>query len=124
MHFDFKQEVGELLREWKKDNEAMLARFDTNQDGEIDMQEWEHARRTAEVEITEVREQHADAPPVDVLAQSRNRRNPFILATRTEEEMLKVFHWYAGKCIQRRRPRFNRDFMGYYLTSFSITVNN
>ena len=93
--FDFKQEVGELLREWKKDNESMLQRFDKNGDGEIDMQEWEQARRTAEAEITQMREEHATAPPVDVLAKSGNRRNPFILATRTEEDMLKTYHWYA-----------------------------
>ena len=30
VNFDFKQEVGELLREWKKDAATMLQRFDAN----------------------------------------------------------------------------------------------
>ena len=95
VNFDFKQEVGELLREWKKDTATMLSRFDANQDGDIDMQEWEQARRSAEAEIAAAREQQAVAPPVDVLAKSGNRRNPFILATRTEHDMLRTYHWYA-----------------------------
>ena len=95
VHFDFKREVSELLREWKKDSATMLARFDTNHDGEIDMQEWEQARRAAESEVVVAREQQAVAPPVDVLAKSGNRRNPFILATRTEDDMLKTYHLYA-----------------------------
>ncbi|MEM7465368.1 MAG: GIDE domain-containing protein [Pseudomonadota bacterium] len=97
--FDFNQEVGELLREWKKDSTTMLARFDSNQDGEIDMQEWAEARRSAEAEITAVREEQAVAPPVDVLAKSGNRRNPFILTNRTEDDMLKTYHWYSLACI-------------------------
>jgi len=93
--FDMKTEVGELLREWKRDNAAMLDRFDTNNDGEIDMQEWDNARRVAEAEVIKSREEHAVAPPVDVLAKGSNARNPFILATRSEEEMLKHYHWIS-----------------------------
>ena len=92
VNFDLNEAVGERLREWKKDNATMLAKFDANQDGEIDMQEWEQARRAAEVEVVQEREKQAVAPPVDLLAKSRNRRNPFILATRTEQEMLKTHH--------------------------------
>ena len=106
VNFDFKQEVGELLREWKKDAATMLQRFDANRDGEIDMQEWEQARLSAEAEITIAREQQAVAPPVDVLAKSGNRRNPFILATRTEQEMLRAYHWYAVTAFAIGGPVF------------------
>lgn len=93
--FDLKNEVGEILREWKRDNATMLSRFDANNDGEIDMQEWEDARRSAEAEAVKSREHHAVAPPVDVLAKSSNARNPFIITTRTEEDMLKHYHWIS-----------------------------
>ncbi|MBS0366667.1 MAG: hypothetical protein JSR67_12680 [Proteobacteria bacterium] len=36
-----------LLREWKQDQGALLARFDTNHDGRIDAGEWDAARRAA-----------------------------------------------------------------------------
>ena len=92
VNFDLKEAVGERLREWKKDSESLLAKFDANQDGEIDMQEWEQARRAAEVVVVQEREKQAVAPPIDLLAKSRNRRNPFILTTRTEKEMLESHH--------------------------------
>ena len=93
--FDLKTEVGEILRDWKRDNATMLSRFDANNDGEIDMQEWETARSTAEAEAVQAREHHAVAPPIDVLAKGSNARNPFIITTRTEEEMLKHYHWVS-----------------------------
>ena len=93
--FDLAGETGDLLREWKKDNAAMLDRFDDNNDGEIDMQEWEKARRAAENEIVAAREDSATAPPVDVLSLGRGRRNPFVITTRSEEDMLKQYHYAA-----------------------------
>jgi hypothetical protein len=36
-----------LLRQWKSDQTALLARFDQNHDGKIDAAEWEAARRAA-----------------------------------------------------------------------------
>ncbi len=44
-------------------------------------------------EVDKKRSQVAVAPPVDVLGCSRGSRNPFILAARTEAEMLARFHW-------------------------------
>jgi hypothetical protein len=39
-----------LLRQWKSDQAALLARFDENHDGKIDAAEWENARRAAAAE--------------------------------------------------------------------------
>jgi len=39
-----------LLRQWKLDQPALLARFDQNHDGKIDAAEWENARRAAATE--------------------------------------------------------------------------
>ncbi|MGR8946444.1 MAG: GIDE domain-containing protein [Gammaproteobacteria bacterium] len=95
VNFDLNTEVGEVLREWKKDSATMLSKFDTNQDGEIDMQEWDQARQAAEAQVVREREKQAVAPPVDLLAKSGNRRNPFILTTRSEHDMLNAHHWTA-----------------------------
>jgi hypothetical protein len=40
-----------LLAEWKKDRATLLARFDADQDGDIDLREWEAARRAARAEV-------------------------------------------------------------------------
>lgn len=48
-----REEVGALLAEWKRDRAALLARFDANRDGEIDLVEWEAARKAAKAEVAE-----------------------------------------------------------------------
>ena len=45
------QEVLDLLKNWKKDYQALLEQFDTNKDGNIDAAEWERAVKMAEQTI-------------------------------------------------------------------------
>ncbi len=92
-HFDRSADVREVLSEWKQDKIAMLARFDANDDGEIDLGEWDAARDAAASEVDKKRAAVAVAPPVDVLGRTAGSRNPFILAAKTEAEMLSRFHW-------------------------------
>ena len=40
-------DVAQILREWKADKAQLLARYDRNGNGEIDMDEWEAARSDA-----------------------------------------------------------------------------
>jgi hypothetical protein len=44
-------DVKQLLAEWKDDRQTMLLRFDADKDGEIDMTEWDTARRSAREQI-------------------------------------------------------------------------
>lgn len=46
-----KHEVGQLLTKWKKSPVSFLRRFDTDGNGEVDMQEWEEARTQATHEV-------------------------------------------------------------------------
>ena len=50
-------DVGSLLAAWKKKQPELLKRFDLNQDGALDLKEWELARRQA---IREVEAQHRE----------------------------------------------------------------
>lgn len=93
--FDRSAEISDVLRQWKKNNDALLQRFDQNQDGQIDMQEWEVARQAAAGEIDASRNEIVGAPPVDVLGHARGSRNPFVIAAKTEAEMMARFHWSA-----------------------------
>jgi hypothetical protein len=47
LEFDSRIELNELLAEWKKDMPALHRRFDLNNDGELDEQEWALARQAA-----------------------------------------------------------------------------
>ena len=67
------EDVGALLAEWKKDP-ARLKRFDLDANGEIDIQEWELARRLA---TRTVEKQHRDiraGSGVHVMRAPRNGR--------------------------------------------------
>jgi hypothetical protein len=48
-------EVSDLLAEWKRDKAGLLRRFDKNNDGEIDLREWELAREEAQRTIEKSR---------------------------------------------------------------------
>lgn len=78
--FDENADVTALLREWKTDQAALLARFDADGDGRIDLQEWETARRAALERVRRTHVEQAVDPDVHVLCQPRDRR-PFVLST-------------------------------------------
>ncbi len=48
-------EIGQLITEWKRDQQSLLERFDLNKDGTIDLKEWELARLQAKREIRKQR---------------------------------------------------------------------
>ncbi len=92
--FDKDAAVGERLREWKRDQASMLKRFDANKDGQIDVDEWDTARREAEKEVLAEQTGDAGAPPVDVLGRTGSQRRPFVIAAGAEDEII-------AKCNRR-----------------------
>lgn len=85
---DERADVSHLLADWKKDKAELLARFDRNHDGEIDLQEWEHARLEAQ---KEVRQRHAEgrAAPTEGVHLLRKPRDArlFLLACELPEKL-------------------------------------
>jgi hypothetical protein len=48
---NLKEDVSLLLTEWKRDRATLLKRFDLDGNGEIDLEEWELARKAAQREV-------------------------------------------------------------------------
>jgi hypothetical protein len=96
--FDEQVDVRELLHKWKHDK-AMMALFDVNKDGTVDMKEWEAARRMA---IRKVRDEHVqravDTPDLHILAKPRDRR-PYILSGIPQEALIRRYTGYAAGCL-------------------------
>lgn len=77
-------ELVEKLREWKRDQPTLMRRFDVNDDGRIDDEEWALARREARREVLD---EHRDAsvrPGVNVIGAPDDAR-PFLIAAQHED---------------------------------------
>lgn len=78
---DEREEVRLLIDDWKRDQKALNERFDLNQNGTIDMKEWELARLQAAREIRKQRagQMNRQVEGVHLLRQPRDKRL-FLLA--------------------------------------------
>jgi hypothetical protein len=71
---DISAQVRDLLAEWKSDRPTLLARFDTDKDGEISLEEWEQARTQARREVLALQREALAAPEAHVMRQPRDGR--------------------------------------------------
>ncbi len=77
-----RQRMAAILSEWKQDYDKLVARFDRNGDGEIDLEEWDLAQQEALLAPErEQRKKAAATEPVHTLAYSPIRHLPLIFAT-------------------------------------------
>ena len=75
-------------------HEELVERFDSDGDGRVDMEEWDHARREAEAIVEDHVAKAAMKPDVDVLMKSEED-HPFILSTKSQDELTQVYRWKA-----------------------------
>ena len=93
--FDVNEDVRELVREWKLDSEALMKRFDTNKDGEIDLNEWQRVRDEAYKEVMKKHSEQKTLPPVHLMNKTNDRRRPFILSALPQDDLTRRLHIYS-----------------------------
>lgn len=78
--------VATLLKQWKSDHSKLVEQFDNNNDGEIDLKEWEVARQQA---IKQVEDQHVEGESVQLhlLANHPGLRHPYLIATKSQRDL-------------------------------------
>ena len=94
--YDPSSDVRELLKQWKQDSQAMLEKFDTNRDGEIDMQEWQAVREAALKQVMSQHSERKTETPVHMLGRTRDKRRPFIVSAIPQESLVRRFQLYAA----------------------------
>ena len=67
LDLDSNEDVKALLAEWKKKPDALLARFDLDKDGLLDMKEWELARLQAKREVAAIHREAQAQTEVSVM---------------------------------------------------------
>lgn len=98
LELDEAREVSDLLGQWKRDQRELLQRFDANQDGRIDLEEWEAARRSAIAQVRAEQVQQTLDPDIHVLSRPQDRR-PFILSTKTQDQLTFGYRAAALLCL-------------------------
>lgn len=83
-------EIATLMAQWKQDRPAMLERFDLDRDGEIDLKEWELARRQARREVERTRANRPRPPAVHVMRRPPDGRL-FMLSNLAPEAMARRY---------------------------------
>jgi E3 Ubiquitin ligase len=87
---DTETAAANLLHDWKKDQAALLARFDTNHDGTLSAAEWEQARAAARRQVLDGRAAEVRPPSVNVLGDPTDGR-AFLLAASDGETLARRF---------------------------------
>lgn len=71
--FDTHARIGELLAEWKRSPAELLARFDLDEDGTLDLNEWELARAQARREVLKAQARMLQTPELHVMRKPAKR---------------------------------------------------
>jgi hypothetical protein len=92
------EQIKERLRQWKADHANLLKRFDRNRDGQVDLDEWELARRSARTEV--MREQmREEQQAIHTLSNTGSHRRPLLISTREEFDFVRQFRLLAGASL-------------------------
>lgn len=87
--WDDAEELRALLAEWKRNQPELINRFDRNNDGVLDQEEWNIAREEARKQLAREKREHAVRPGVNVIGAPNDRR-PFLIAPHANDD-------FAGK---------------------------
>lgn len=92
--FDARAELNALLAEWKQDKPALHARFDLNQDGQLDMKEWMLARQAAKREVEKKKREVQAQPDIHLLGLPRDGKL-FLISNLTPEKLSRRYLFWS-----------------------------
>lgn len=90
---DFRQDVSDLLSDWKRDRKRLLERFDADGDGDISLKEWEQARRQAQDEVARQHHEIRLTPATHLMRKPAGRL--YLIANRSPERLVSHYRWWA-----------------------------
>ncbi len=85
----------DLLRDWKANQGELLARFDSNNDGTIDLQEWDRVRATAEAQATREHREQLEHQVLHTLSRTSSARRPFLLSSLRQFNLVRRYRVLA-----------------------------
>lgn len=80
-----------LIMQWKLDQEALIRRFDKDNNGYIDMDEWQQAQDEALRIATEQVRNNFDHSPEHLLTLPPDRKRPLIISSMSQSHLIKKY---------------------------------
>jgi hypothetical protein len=90
-----REDVSALLAEWKRDPEWLKKRFDLDGDGEIDLHEWELARKAAAREVEENHRELRQQPGVHVMRRPVSGRM-YLISNLSPQQLKRKYQWWSA----------------------------
>ncbi len=97
--FDARAEQSALLAEWKRNREALHARFDLDGDGQLNEQEWLLARRAAKREIAKKQTEVQNQSDFHIIAQPHDGKL-FVISNQSPDKIARRYlYWTWGNLM-------------------------
>ncbi|GHU17763.1 hypothetical protein FACS189475_02110 [Betaproteobacteria bacterium] len=91
---DARQDLSELLSEWKKDGKRLFERFDLDGDGQLNETEWGLARQAARREVSKMHIEARNASDVNTLSAPGNGRH-YLLSNINPNQLARRYLWWS-----------------------------
>ncbi|MDO8412537.1 MAG: hypothetical protein Q7S51_01980 [Gallionellaceae bacterium] len=88
------EELKTVLAEWKQDSKTLLTRFDLNNDGTLDMQEWMLARQAAKREAAKRMNEARSQSDTNFLGRPPDQRL-FLISNLPPAKLARRYQWWA-----------------------------
>jgi len=89
-----KELVNQVLTEWKMDNDDLLKRFDLNQNGLLDMDEWMLARQAAKREASKRLDAARAEADTNFLMRPHDGRL-FLISNLSPDKLARKYYWWT-----------------------------
>ncbi len=86
---NLEQVSGDLIREWKQSYQQLIAQYDSNQDGQIDLQEWQAVKQAAWQQALAQQAEVHTMPTVHVLDRPPGNGRPLLISTHDQRQLLR-----------------------------------
>ena len=94
LEFDSRAELNALLGTWKEDMPALHARFDLDNDGKLDEDEWMLARQAAKREVARMMRAAQAQPDINTISQPRDGKL-FLISNLTPEKLSRRYLFWT-----------------------------
>jgi hypothetical protein len=94
VEFDSRAELNALLAKWKEDMPELHTRFDLDNDGKLDMDEWMLARQAAKREVGKMMREAQAQPDTNIISRPRDGKL-FLISNLTPEKLSRRYLFWS-----------------------------